>query len=188
MDTVRAGVVVEDASRMADVLAAITAHVGPLLRSKNGFRRDADVSYGYRAFLANLKLESGLTVGDVFGGENRKKWEAWAEAGKGADAAEPDVVKKVLDALLATSGESYDKANAGIAALPLNIAAEVQLIYRPYLDQGRKLSHLLYKVVRCLFASELSRDAGGKRAVSEEKKAAARVCGAIVGEGLALHA
>ena len=89
MDTVRAGVVVEDASRMADVLAAITAHVGPLLRSKNGFRRDADVSYGYRAFLANLKLESGLTVGDVFGGENRKKWEAWAEAGRAANSKEP---------------------------------------------------------------------------------------------------
>ena len=43
-------------------------------------------------------------------------------------------------------------------------------------------------MVRCLFASELSRDAGGKRAVSEEKKAAARVCGAIVGEGLARKA
>ena len=189
MDTVRAGVVVEDASRMADVLAAITAHVGPLLRSKNGFRRDADVSYGYRAFLGNLKLESGLTVGDVFGGENRKKWMAWAEAGAAADGKEPAEVQAVLDALLATSGRKReDEENAGIAALPLNIAAEVQLIYRPYLDNGRKLSHLLYKVVRCLFASELSRDAGGKRAVSEEKKAAARVCGAIVGEGLALQA
>ena len=146
------------------------------------------MSYGYRAFLGNLKLESGLTVGDVFGGENRKKWEAWAAAGGAADGAEPDEVKAVLDALLATMDEQYDvynEANAGIAALPLNIAAEVQLIYRPYLDNGRKLSHLLYKVVRCLFASELSRDAGGKRAVSEEKKAAARVCGAIVGEGLA---
>ena len=185
----RAGVVVEDASRMAEVLEAITAHVGPLLRSKNGFRRDADVSYGYRAFLGNLKLESGLTVGDVFGGENRKKWEAWAEAGKGADGKEPDQVKAVLDALLATNVQEWqNEENAGIAALPLNIAAEVQLIYRPYLDNGRKLSHLLYKVVRCLFASELSRDAGGKRAVSEEKKAAARVCGAIVGEGLALQA
>ena len=185
----RAGVVVEDASRMAEVLEAITAHVGPLLRSKNGFRRDADVSYGYRAFLGNLKLESGLTVGDVFGGENRKKWEAWAEAGEAADGKEPGEVQAVLEALLATSGVAWeDEANAGIAALPLNIAAEVQLIYRPYLDRGRKLSHLLYKVVRCLFASELSRDAGGKRAVSEEKKAAARVCGAIVGEGLALQA
>ena len=101
VDTVRAGVVVEDASRMADVLAAITAHVGPLLRSKNGFRRDADVSYGYRAFLGNLKLESGLTVGDVFGGENRKKWEAWAEAGRAADGKEPAEVKAVLNALLA---------------------------------------------------------------------------------------
>ena len=84
--------------------------------------------------------------------------------------------------------EWQNERNADIAALPLNIAAEVQLIYRPYLDRGRKLSHLLYKVVRCLFASELSRDAGGKRAVSEEKKAAARVCGAIVGEGLAPQA
>ena len=184
----RAGVVVEDASRMAEVLEAITAHVGPLLRSKNGFRRDADVSYGYRCFLGNLKLESGLTVGDVFGGENRKKWEAWAMAGFEADGKEPAEVKAVLNALLARSGSWYDKDNAGIAALPLNIAAEVQLIYRPYLDRGRKLSHLLYKVVRCLFASELSRDAGGKRAVSEEKKAAARVCGAIVGEGLARKA
>ena len=109
-------------------------------------------------------------------------------AGYGADAKEPAEVEAVLDALLATGDDDFDEDNAGIAALPLNIAAEVQLIYRPYLDQGRKLSHLLYKVVRCLFASELSRDAGGKRAVSEEKKAAARVCGAIVGEGLALQA
>ena len=70
-----------------------------------------------------------------------------------------------------------------MAALPLNIAAEVQLIYRPYLDRGRKLSHLPYKVVRCAAPSELARDAGGKRAVGERQREAARACAEIV-EGL----
>ena len=70
-----------------------------------------------------------------------------------------------------------------MAALPLNIAAEVQLIYKPYLERGRKLSHLPYKVVRCAAPSELARDAGGKRAVGERQREAARACGEIV-EGL----
>ena len=103
VDTVRAGIVVEDAAMMAAVLEAIGAHVGRFLRSKNAFREDAQVSYGYRAFLGNLQLESGLTVGDVFGGEQRAKWQALAEAGRAADAMEPEEVRAVLDALLATS-------------------------------------------------------------------------------------
>ena len=184
VDTVRAGIVVEDAGMMAAVLEAIGAHVGRLLRSKNAFRADAEVSYGYRAFLGNLQLESGLTVGEVFGGEQRAKWEALAEAGYAADSAEPGEVEAVLDALLATRDiEWQDEANAGVAALPLNIAAEVQLIYKPYLERGRKLSHLPYKVVRCAAPSELARDAGGKRAVGARQREAARACAEIV-EGL----
>ena len=191
VDTVRAGIVVEDAGMMAAVLEAIGAHVGRLLRSKNAFREDAEVSYGYRAFLGNLQLESGLTVGEVFGGEQRAKWEALAEAGRAADVAEPGEVEAVLDALLATAGrtnpnrndELQNEYNAGVAALPLNIAAEVQLIYKPYLERGRKLSHLPYKVVRCAEPSELARDAGGKRAVGERQREAQRMCGEIV-EGL----
>ena len=93
-------------------------------------------------------------------------------------------MKDVLDALLATHDQEWvNEANAGVAALPLNIAAEVQLIYKPYLERGRKLSHLPYKVVRCAEPSELARDAGGKRAVSEAQREAQRVCGEIV-EGL----
>ena len=187
VDTVRAGIVVEDAGMMAAVLEAIGAHVGRFLRSKNAFREGAQVSYGYRAFLGNLQLESGLTVGDVFGGEQRKKWMALAKAGEAADGQEPGEVKAVLDALLATSSNWFDKHNAGVAALPLNIAAEVQLIYEPYLERGRKLSHLPYKVVRCAAPSELARDAGGKRAVGEAQREAARACGEIV-EGLLLAA
>ena len=195
VDTVRAGIVVEDAGMMAAVLEAIGARVGRLLRSKNAFREDAEVSYGYRAFLGNLQLESGLTVGEVFGGEQRAKWEALAEAGRAADAAEPLEVRAVLDALLATAGgtnpdsnaEQINEANAGVAALPLNIAAEVQLIYKPYLERGRKLSHLPYKVVRCAAPSELARDAGGKRAVGEAQREAARACGEIVEGLLAAH-
>ena len=103
VDTGRAGIVVEDAAMMAAVLEAVGAHVGRFLRSKNAFREDAQVSYGYRAFLGNLQLESGLTVGDVFGGEQRAKWQALAEAGRAADAMEPEEVRAVLDALLATS-------------------------------------------------------------------------------------
>ena len=52
-------------------------------------------------------------------------------------------------------------------------------------DQGRKLSHLPYKVVRCDDPSELARDAGGKhhaaeREVHGEVKAAEARCGRIV--------
>ena len=43
----------------------------------------------------------------------------------------------------------------------------VQLIYQPYLDKGRKLSHLPYKVVRCETKGELARDAGGKKQSAE---------------------
>ena len=168
---------------MATVHEAIGMHVGKFLRSKNAFREDATVSYGYRAFLGNLRLESGLTVGDVFGGEQRAKWEALANAGGAADGQEPNEVKAVLDALLATSSHWFDEGNADVAALPLNIAAEVQLIYKPYLEKGRKLSHLPYKVVRCAAPSELARDAGGKRAVGEAQREAAWACGEIV-EGL----
>ena len=189
VDTVRAGVVVEDVDRMAEVHAAIGEHVGPYLRSKNAFLADAETSYGYRAFLGNLRLESGLTVGEVFGGEQRAKWEALGDAGFAADGMEPSEVKAVLDALLATSGDWEDELNAGIASLPLNIAAEVQLIYRPYLDYGRKLSHLPYKVARCEEPSELARDAGGKRVQGrEERREREKVCGGIVEELLALRA
>ena len=59
----------------------------------------------------------------------------------------------------------------------------MQLIYKPYLERGRKLSHLPYKVVRCAAPSELARDAGGKRAVGEGQREAARACAEIV-EGL----
>ena len=62
---------------------------------------------------------------------------------------------------------------------PLNIAAEVQLIYEPYLSKGRKLSHLPYKVVRCASAAELARDAGGKKQSAEVRaavRAAEREC------------
>ena len=86
----------------------------------------------------------------------------------------------MLDALLATSGRWEDEFNAGVADLPLNIAAEVQLIYKPYMERGRKLSHLPYKVVRCAAPSELARDAGGKRAVDEQRREAARQCSEIV--------
>ena len=181
VDTVRAGIVVEDAGMMAAVLEAIGAHVGRLLRSKNAFREDAEVSYGYRAFLGNLQLESGLTVGEVFGGEQRAKWEALAEAGRAADAVEPNEVKAVLDALLATDGQWTDEHNAGVAALPLNIAAEVQLIYKPYLEQGRRQSHLPYKVVRCETAGELARDAGGKRQSDEAREAVRKAEAACMG-------
>ena len=79
--------------------------------------------------------------------------------------------------------DAAPRRNADTADLPLNIAAEVQLIYLPYLKQGRKQSHLPYKVVRCETASELARDAGGKKQSAEVRakvKAAERACMDIV--------
>ena len=87
----------------------------------------------------------------------------------------------VLEALLADSGERQDEINASLPDAPLNIAAEVQLIYWPYLEKGRKLSHLPYKVDRCTNREELAADAGGKQhAHAEEVREAERACMGIV--------
>ena len=183
VDTVRAGIIVHDAALLAQVYDAIAAHVGIFLRVKNAFAEGAVVNYGYRAILGNLRLESGLTVRRVFGGAHTDTWMALAEAREVIDATAPNKMDSVLGALLADSGDGYDEDNAGTADLPLNIAAEVQLIYQPYLDKGRKLSHLPYKVVRCETAPELARDAGGKKQSAEVRaawKAAERACMDVV--------
>ena len=144
---------------------------------KNGIA-SKESNYGYRAILANLQLQSGRSVEEVFGGAQRKTWMALAKAQGGAgDGAAQHETRSVLDALLATSGKWGDEHNAAMPAAPINIAAEVQLIYKPYLDKGRKLSHLPYKVVRCEQVSELARDASGKRVVGREQmKAADAMC------------
>ena len=184
VDTVRAGIIVHDAALLAQVYDAIAAHVGIFLRVKNAFAEGAVVNYGYRAILGNLRLESGLTVRRVFGGAHADTWKALAEARKASDAEAPGKMTVVLGALLANSGRTREnKDNADTPDLPLNIAAEVQLIYQPYLDKGRKLSHLPYKVVRCETAPELARDAGGKKQSAEVRaavKAAERACMDIV--------
>ena len=183
VDTVRAGIIVHDAALLAQVYDAIAAHVGIFLRVKNAFAEGAVVNYGYRAILGNLRLESGLTVRRVFGGAHTATWKALAEARMAIDALAPHKMDEVLVSLLANTGQWYDKHNADTPDLPLNIAAEVQLIYQPYLDKGRKLSHLPYKVVRCETAPELARDAGGKKQSAEVRaavKAAERACMDIV--------
>ena len=183
VDTVRAGIIVHDAALLAQVYDAIAAKVGTFLRVKNAFAEGAVVNYGYRAILGNLRLESGLTVRRVFGGAHADKWKALAEARVAIDADAPEKMRFALGALLANDGQWTDEHNADTADLPLNIAAEVQLIYQPYLDKGRKLSHLPYKVVRCETAPELARDAGGKKQSAEVRaavKAAERACMDIV--------
>ena len=179
VDTVRAGIIVHDAALLAQVYDAIAAHVGIFLRVKNAFAEGAVVNYGYRAILGNLRLESGLTVRRVFGGAHAATWKALAKARVVIDAVAPGKMDAVLAALLAED----DEDNADTPDLPLNIAAEVQLIYQPYLDKGRKLSHLPYKVVRCETAPELARDAGGKKQSAEvlaAVNAAERACMDIV--------
>jgi len=118
----------------------------------------------------------------VFGGEQRKAWEALGEAQDAAgDGQAINQTKAVLNSLLATNGDRHDEGNAEVKSKPVNIAAEVQLIYRPYRDQGRKLSHLPYKVFRCEAASELTRDAGGKRTEARKRlEAAQQRCAELV--------
>ena len=174
VDTVRAGIIVHDAALLAQVYDAIAAHVGIFLRVKNAFAEGAVVNYGYRAILGNLRLESGLTVRRVFGDAHAAKWKALAKAREAIDAKAP--------LKMCFSGGVLEMCEM-LADHPLNIAAEVQLIYQPYLDKGRKLSHLPYKVVRCETAPELARDAGGKKQSAEVRAAvtaAERACMDIV--------
>ena len=118
---------------------------------------------------------------EVFGGAQRAKWVALGKARSAIDGRAGAKVQAVLNALLATDGQWTDPDNAFCADEPLNIAAEVQLIYEPYLSKGRKLSHLPYKVVRCEVVSELARDASGKHVEGREAiKAAEAECMRIV--------
>ena len=80
VDTVRAGIIVHDAALLAQVYDAIAANVGIFLRVKNAFAEGAVVNYGYRAILGNLRLESGLSVRQVFGGAHRRAWEELGRA------------------------------------------------------------------------------------------------------------
>ena len=185
VDTVRAGLVVYDADMVDTVLEAVGSGVGPYLRTKNLFAEGATANFGYRTILANLQLVSGLTIGQVFGGANRATWQAWGDAQKAMNDEAPAHVRAVLRALNADAGRWYDDDNRWMSAAPLNIAAEVQIIYEPYLSKGRQLSHLPYKVVRCETLSELARDAGGKRISLEDLRTAEASCGRIVGDLLA---
>ena len=151
IDTIRAGVVVEDASIIEEVFDTIGKEVGMWLRVKNNYRPafDSKMSYGYRALLGNLKYESGVTCGALFG-ENDTAWRYLMES----LPAEGD------HSGLGCAIEALQKD--AMADTPVNIAAEVQLIYEPYLTLGRKKSHLHYKVVRCAAPSDLVRDAAAK--------------------------
>lgn len=180
VDTVRAGLVVHDADMVESVLAAVGGGVGPYRRTKNLFADGATANFGYRTILANLQLVSGLSIADVFGGANRDTWQGWGDAQKTLDDEAPAHVRAVLRALNADAGRWYDEANRWVAAAPLNIAAEVQIVYEPYLTKGRALSHLPYKVMRCETLSELARDAGGKRVSLKKLRSAEDACGRIV--------
>ena len=107
------------------------------------------MSYGYRALLGNLKYESGVTCGALFG-ENDTAWRNLQESLPAV--GDRPALGYALDAL----------QKDAMADTPVNIAAEVQLIYKPYLTLGRTKSHLHYKVVRCAAPGDLVRDASAK--------------------------
>ena len=153
LDAVRAGVVVTDASIMEEVFDTIGAEVGPWLRVKNNYREafDATESYGYRALLGNLKYCSGCTCDEVF----TSHLQAWDDMAMSLPAAAD--VKYATNVCRAYSGQLDD-----MSEVPVNIVAEVQIIYEPYLRLGRIKSSLHYKVARCRESAELVRDAAAK--------------------------
>ena len=122
IDTVRAGVVVNDASIMEEVFDVIGKEVGPWLRVKNNYREacDASESNGYRALLGNLKYESGLTCRELFG---HRAWDdLWGTLPAHGDRERLYRAVEVL-------------RQDVMADVPVNIAAEVQLIYKPYVER-----------------------------------------------------
>jgi hypothetical protein len=95
--------------------------------------------------------------------------------------------------LLASSKDLpyQNAANASVPGAEVCIAAEVQLIFEPYVRLGRKKSHLPYKVVRCERPSELMRDAASKSKAEESGDIAiamrecAGLCEALLAKRLA---
>ena len=85
--------------------------------STPAFAEGAQVNYGYRAILNNLRFESGLTVREVFGGAHRAKWVALGKARRAIDGQALANVQAVLEALLADSGGAVqDSANGCLCA------------------------------------------------------------------------
>ena len=93
-----------------------------------------------------------MTCGEIFGGDNNAAWLALkATLDSTSDRAR---VGFALDALV--------DGNKGCRNVECKIAAEVQIIYKPYLTLGRLKSSLYYKIVRCSAAAELVRDVASK--------------------------
>ena len=157
---------IHDKALLQLVYDAIDQKVGKFLRVKNNYNKsfDPNISYGYRALLGNLKFESGQTVGSVF----LQNEEAWLNLAKHMN--------------LEDSWNEVIMAFEDMGDRPLNMCAEVQLVYEPYVSQGRKLSHIHYKIVRCGTASELLRDAKKphKNMLTKEAEAAVAACASLL--------
>ena len=75
-------------------------------------------------------------------------------------------------------GLGNDASKTNFLEMPLNMAVECQFIYQPFLEQGRKYSHLPYKVMRCAEPLELVRDAA-KGGESKELSQAIEACSSL---------
>jgi hypothetical protein len=119
--------------------------MGGALRVKNGFQlsdQDAAKAFHYRCIMLNLPFSAGLTFGELAAQARvEHDWNTYVEA-RPENPKQPWGVWR-RDAQRAVS---YLRSSE-LAEQPVRLVCECQLLLQPYLD-GRKKSHLLYKVVR----------------------------------------
>ena len=102
----------------------------------------------YRSLLVNFRYASTKTVPQVLGSHDDDLGNAWKEHCE--KLPEPAHWRFALNAL--------HRLAAATPAPPLAVVAEVQFVLRPYYEEGRTRSHLLFKIARANTPGEMVRD------------------------------
>jgi len=166
VDINRLGVSVDDADEVDRVFKAIKSKY-KILRVKNTHDPSGDGYGAYRSLLVNFVYEPGLTYRDIFGlspgyqdskntGDDDTLCYSASDATSQRWLDHVKLMKPTFDWLWGLEGLWRVARNDG--SRPFRIAAEVQIILKPYM-RGRLLSHLMYKISRCETGpSEMARD------------------------------
>ena len=165
-DLLRVGVVLDTVEAFEDALARLRGRYD-VLRLKS--THDPGAEPQYRSLLVNFAYASTATLPSVVGSHGD-------DLGCGLKAtcdARPNARhwRYALNAL--------HRAAAERPWATVTVAAEVQLVFRPYYDDGRTRSHLLFKIARATTPGEMVRDFKGAPAPTPRSVVAAAPGGSL---------
>lgn len=190
VDILRSGIELQKSEDVEKAYQALKAKYR-ILRVKNTHDPNLQGFGGYRSMLINFAYQSNVTFKDVFSDTVYHEGSTDFEGDRWTARPKSTIGQKWFDHVSDLSPqEDWRRALVGLSfqarkqpESKITLAAEVQLIYKPYMD-GRALSHLLFKISRCeTGVGEMARDFSiGYQSESEESNARAKAVQRIAKE------